>query len=94
MPTLALQQAGDLLVNPIVYLLLQSGRVVQAANVVGVEVVDVAVGVGGQLALHALVPLLLPLHAAAVGRLWEAKLIISVRPGLARTLATTCRRGK
>ena len=57
-----------------------------------VEVVYVAVRVRGQLALHALVPLLLSLHAAAVRRLWEAKLVISV--WLTRTLTATCGRGK
>ena len=61
-------------------------------HMVWVEVVDVPVGVGGELALDTLVPLLLPLHAATVGGLGEAQLIVSV--GLARAPATTCCGGK
>ena len=79
----------DLLVNPMFHILLQSGRLVQAPDVLGVEVVDVAVRVRGQLALHALVPLLLPLHAATVRSLREAKLVISVWPRLIWALTAT-----
>ena len=71
-------------------LLLQSGRFVETPNVLWVEVVYVAVRVRGQLALHALVPLLLSLHAAAVRRLWEAKLVISVWLIRAFTAAGGC----
>ena len=57
-------------------------------TLVRVEVVDITIRVRGQLALDPLVSLLLPLHAATVGGLREAKLVVCV--WLARTATATC----
>ena len=57
-------------------------------TMIRVEVVYIIVRVCGQLALDPLVSLLLPLHAATVGGLREAKLVVCV--WLARTGTSTC----